>query len=120
MMKLPVDNLPPPSDKPSTSLLAGVRVLDLTTSIAGPYATQLLADFGAEVIKVERPGSGDDTRAWGPPFLHDQSLWYLSVNRNKQSVTLDYSTPERPRRSSARAPMASMSDTSASTSEAAA
>lgn len=93
-MKLPVDDLPPAPDNAPVSLLDGVRVLDLTTSIAGPYATQLLADFGAEVIKVERPGSGDDTRAWGPPFLHEQSLWYLSVNRNKQSVTLDYSTPE--------------------------
>jgi crotonobetainyl-CoA:carnitine CoA-transferase CaiB-like acyl-CoA transferase len=93
-MSLPVDDLPPAPGVASAGLLAGVRVLDLTTSIAGPYATQLLADFGAEVIKVERPGSGDDTRAWGPPFLHEESLWYLSVNRNKQSVTLDYSTPE--------------------------
>jgi crotonobetainyl-CoA:carnitine CoA-transferase CaiB-like acyl-CoA transferase len=94
MMNLPVDDLPPAPAGGSTGLLAPVRVLDLTTSIAGPYATQLLSDFGAEVIKVERPGSGDDTRAWGPPFLHEQSLWYLSVNRNKRSVTLDYSTPE--------------------------
>jgi crotonobetainyl-CoA:carnitine CoA-transferase CaiB-like acyl-CoA transferase len=93
-MTLPVDDLPPAPNGPGAILLAGVRVLDLTTSIAGPYATQLLADFGAEVIKIERPGSGDDSRAWGPPFLHGESLWYLSVNRNKQSVTLDYSTQE--------------------------
>jgi crotonobetainyl-CoA:carnitine CoA-transferase CaiB-like acyl-CoA transferase len=71
-------------------LLAGIRVLDLTTSIAGPYAGMLLADLGAEVIKVERPGRGDDCRAWGPPFLDGESLWFLSVNRNKQSVTLDF------------------------------
>ncbi len=93
-MTLPVDDLRAPPGGTPASLLGGVRVLDLTTSIAGPYATQLLADFGAEVIKVERPGGGDDTRAWGPPFLHGHSLWYLSVNRNKQSVTLDYSTPQ--------------------------
>ena len=72
-------------------LLSDVTVLDLTTSIAGPYGTMQLADWGARVIKVERPGTGDDTRHWGPPFLEDESLWFLSVNRNKQSVTLDYS-----------------------------
>jgi crotonobetainyl-CoA:carnitine CoA-transferase CaiB-like acyl-CoA transferase len=73
-------------------LLAGVRVLDLSTSIAGPYASMLLGDMGAEVIKIERPGTGDDARAWGPPFIGDESLWYVSVNRNKRSVTLDYTT----------------------------
>ncbi|MGH8666265.1 MAG: CaiB/BaiF CoA transferase family protein, partial [Burkholderiales bacterium] len=72
-------------------LLAGVRVVDLTTSIAGPYAGMLLGDLGAEVIKVERPGRGDDCRAWGPPFLDGESLWFLSVNRNKRSLSLDYS-----------------------------
>ena len=71
--------------------LSDVSVLDLTTSIAGPYATMQLADWGARVIKVERPGRGDDTRYWGPPFLDGESLWFLSVNRNKQSITLDYS-----------------------------
>ncbi|TCT06229.1 CaiB/BaiF CoA transferase family protein [Aquabacter spiritensis] len=74
-------------------MLSGVRVVDLTTSIAGPYATMLLSDFGAEVVKVERPG-GDDARQWGPPFLHGESLWFLSVNRNKLSVQLDYGSPE--------------------------
>ncbi|MEP9377360.1 CoA transferase [Aquabacter sp. CN5-332] len=74
-------------------MLSGVRVVDLTTSIAGPYATMLLSDFGAEVVKVERPG-GDDARQWGPPFLHGESLWFLSVNRNKMSVELDYASPE--------------------------
>lgn len=68
-------------------------MLDLTTSIAGPYATLLLADLGASVVKLERPGRGDDARAWGPPFLDGESLWFLSVNRNKQSITLDYANP---------------------------
>ena len=72
--------------------LKGVVVLDLTTSIAGPYATMLLADFGARVIKIERPGRGDDARGWGPPFLDEESLWFLAVNRNKESVTLDYTS----------------------------
>ena len=88
---LPLDALPPPPGGAPISLLSGVRVLDLTTSIAGPYATLLLADMGADVVKVERPGSGDDSRAWGPPFLDGESLWFLSVNRNKKSITLDYS-----------------------------
>jgi crotonobetainyl-CoA:carnitine CoA-transferase CaiB-like acyl-CoA transferase len=74
-------------------LLEGVRVLDLTTSIAGPYATLLLADFGASVIKIERR-EGDDARGWGPPFLAGESLWFLAVNRNKRSVTLDFSLPQ--------------------------
>jgi len=75
-------------------LLKGVSVLDLTTSVAGPYGTQLLADLGAEVVKVERRGTGDDTRAWGPPFLDGESLWFLSVNRNKSSITIDITRPE--------------------------
>jgi crotonobetainyl-CoA:carnitine CoA-transferase CaiB-like acyl-CoA transferase len=74
--------------------LREVTVLDLTTSIAGPYGTQLLADLGAEVIKVEKRGGGDDTRAWGPPFLDGESLWFLSVNRNKSSITIDLLRPE--------------------------
>lgn len=71
-------------------LIAGTRVLDLTNSIAGPYATMLLGDFGAEVIKIERPVGGDDSRSWIPPAYGGYALWYLSVNRNKKSVTLDY------------------------------
>ena len=87
---LPLDSLPAPSSASPIALLSGIRVVDLTTSIAGPYAAMLLADMGADVVKVERPGSGDDSRAWGPPFLDGESLWFLSVNRNKHSVTLDY------------------------------
>ena len=88
---LPYENLPAPPAQQPLNLLAGVTVLDLTTSIAGPYATMLLADMGARVVKVERPGRGDDCRAWGPPWLDGESLWFASVNRNKESVTLDYS-----------------------------
>lgn len=91
---MPYTKLPQVKKGEGMQLLAGLRVLDLTTSIAGPYATQLLADLGAEVIKVEKPGYGDDTRQWGPPFLHEESPWYLSVNRNKHSITLDVSKPE--------------------------
>lgn len=68
--------------------LDGIKVVDLTTSVAGPYATMLLADFGAEVIKIERP-HGDDARHWGPPFLDGEALWFLAMNRNKKSVTMD-------------------------------
>ena len=90
---LPLDDLPEVGPGPGFDLLAGTRVLDLTTSVAGPMATMLLADMGAEVFKVERPAGGDDSRAWGPPFLNGESLWFLSVNRNKQSLTLDYAKP---------------------------
>jgi crotonobetainyl-CoA:carnitine CoA-transferase CaiB-like acyl-CoA transferase len=89
-----MDELPSVSSGASFALLAGVRVLDLTTSIAGPYASLLLGDLGAEVIKVERPCVGDDARHWGPPFLDGESLWFLSVNRNKRSLALDYARAE--------------------------
>jgi crotonobetainyl-CoA:carnitine CoA-transferase CaiB-like acyl-CoA transferase len=69
--------------------LEGVRVLDFTRALAGPYATMLLGDLGADVVKVEEPESGDETREWGPPFIADQSAYFLSVNRNKRSVALD-------------------------------
>lgn len=81
--------------------LSHIRVLDLTRVLAGPWASQSLADLGAEVIKIERPGTGDDTRDWGPPFLKDEagketheSAYFLSVNRGKKSVTLDIAQPE--------------------------
>ena len=72
--------------------LNGVRVVDLTTSYAGPTAAMYLADLGATVIKVERPGRGDDARGWGPPFVDGASAWFASANRNKQSIALDLST----------------------------
>jgi Predicted acyl-CoA transferases/carnitine dehydratase len=80
--------------------LSGIRVLDLTRVLAGPWCTQNLADLGADVIKIERPGTGDDTRRWGPPYLKDaegkdtsEAAYYLSANRNKRSVALDIATP---------------------------
>jgi crotonobetainyl-CoA:carnitine CoA-transferase CaiB-like acyl-CoA transferase len=72
--------------------LAGVRVIDMTTSYAGPTATMYLADMGAEVVKLERPERGDDTRGWGPPFAGGESAWFLSANRNKRSACIDLST----------------------------
>jgi len=87
-----MERLPLETSGAGLGLLSDVTVVDLTTSVAGPYGTQLLADLGATVIKVEKP-SGDDTRGWGPPFLNGESLWYLSVNRNKESVQLDISHP---------------------------
>ncbi|HYF42001.1 MAG TPA: CaiB/BaiF CoA-transferase family protein [Ramlibacter sp.] len=81
--------------------LAGIRVLDLSRVLAGPWCTQTLADLGADVVKVERPGAGDDTRSWGPPFLKDaqgrdtrEAAYYLGTNRNKRSVTCDISQPQ--------------------------
>ena len=73
--------------------LAGVRVLDLSRVLAGPYCSMILADLGADVVKVERPGSGDPTRAWGPPFRDGESAYYLCVNRGKRSVTVDLGDP---------------------------
>ncbi|WP_299798041.1 CaiB/BaiF CoA-transferase family protein [Ramlibacter sp.] len=81
--------------------LDGIRVLDLSRVLAGPWCTQTLADLGADVIKIERPGTGDDTRTWGPPFLKDragadtaEAAYYLGTNRNKRSVTCDIARPE--------------------------
>jgi len=73
--------------------LAGVHVLDLARVLAGPYAAMVLGDLGAEVIKVERPGTGDDTRRWGPPFVQAESTYFLSVNRGKRSVTINLKDP---------------------------
>jgi crotonobetainyl-CoA:carnitine CoA-transferase CaiB-like acyl-CoA transferase len=84
-----------------TAPLQGLRILDLTRILAGPTCTQLLGDLGADVIKIERPGAGDDTRKWGPPYVKDsdgndtaESAYYLSANRNKRSVTVDMAKPE--------------------------
>ena len=80
--------------------LSNIRVLDLTRVLAGPWATQMLADFGAEVIKIEKPGEGDDTRGWGPPFLKNSdgsrgdAAYFLSANRGKTSVCIDMASPE--------------------------
>ena len=81
--------------------LAGIRVLDLTRILAGPTCTQLLGDLGADVVKIERPGAGDDTRKWGPPYVAGarrrptaESAYYLCANRNKRSVAIDIARPE--------------------------
>jgi crotonobetainyl-CoA:carnitine CoA-transferase CaiB-like acyl-CoA transferase len=78
----------------STGALAGIRVADFGRVLAAPYATMMLADLGAEVIKVERPGGGDETRAWGPPWSSGHSTYYLTANRNKHSVVVDLATEE--------------------------
>ena len=83
MSEIPADDLP----------LKGHRVLDLSRILAGPYCTMILGDQGAEVIKVERPGSGDDTRTWGPPFAGGESAYYLCCNRNKKSIVIDLQNP---------------------------
>ncbi|MCC6312379.1 MAG: CoA transferase [Thermomicrobiales bacterium] len=77
------------ADIPAALPLSGVRVLDLTRVMTGPYCTMMLGDLGADVIKVEMPGRGDDTRAWGPPFVEGEAIYFLSVNRNKRSIALD-------------------------------
>lgn len=74
--------------------LSGIRVLDLTRILSGPFCTMKLGDMGAEVIKIEQPEKGDDTRTWGPPFVNGESAYFLSVNRNKKSVTLDLKADE--------------------------
>jgi len=74
--------------------LADVRVLDLTQILAGPYCTMMLADLGADVVKVERPGGGDGSRQWGPPFVAGESAYFLQVNRNKRSIAIDLKHPE--------------------------
>ncbi|MGA0564030.1 CaiB/BaiF CoA transferase family protein [Ancylobacter sp. VNQ12] len=90
-----------PNDPAPPQALTGIRVLDLSRVLAGPWATQTLGDLGAEIIKVEKPGSGDDTRGWGPPWLTDgeghetrESAYFATANRNKRSVTIDMARPE--------------------------
>ena len=87
-------------DNQGMNSLDGIRILDLSRVLAGPWCTQTLADLGADVIKIERPGAGDDTRSWGPPFLKDaqgndtpEAAYYLGTNRNKRSLTCDISKP---------------------------
>src|SRR5690242_13895491 len=82
---MPSDPFPP---------LASLRVLDASRVLAGPYCGQVLGDLGAEVIKVERPGAGDETRTWGPPFAGPLSAYYLACNRNKRAITLNLATTE--------------------------
>jgi crotonobetainyl-CoA:carnitine CoA-transferase CaiB-like acyl-CoA transferase len=77
-----------------SGILEGIRVLDLTQNVAGPFCTQVLADLGAQIIKVERPRGGDDTRAWMPPEIGAESATFLALNRGKQSVAIDMSTPQ--------------------------
>lgn len=90
-----------PSAPKATGPLSGLRVFDLTRILAGPTCTQLLGDLGADIVKIERPGQGDDTRKWGPPYLKNkdgsdskESAYYLSSNRNKRSLAIDISQPE--------------------------
>lgn len=89
------------SDQPSPTALSGLRVLDLSRVLAGPWSSQILGDLGAEIIKIEQPGKGDDTRSWGPPYLDTGtgdpdpfSAYYLACNRNKRSVAIDIANPE--------------------------
>jgi formyl-CoA transferase len=79
---------------PNSGPLDGIRVLDLTRVLAGPYCAMFLGDLGAEVIKIEQPGVGDDTRGWGPPFTGGESAYFLCVNRNKKSVAIDLKAQE--------------------------
>ncbi|MCW5283113.1 CaiB/BaiF CoA transferase family protein [Verminephrobacter eiseniae] len=90
-----------PTTAPTSAALAGIKVLDLSRVLAGPWCTQILADLGADVVKVERPGAGDDTRHWGPPFLRDaagndtaQASYFTACNRNKRSVTIDLASAD--------------------------
>lgn len=78
----------------AAGILSGITVLDLTRVMSGPYCTLMLADMGARVIKVEHPRRGDDTRSWGPPFVAGESVYFLSVNRNKESLTVNFKDPD--------------------------
>jgi glutaryl-CoA transferase len=89
-----VKNPPVRPLQPLRPILDGIRVIDMTEALAGPYCTMYLGDLGADVIKVERRGQGDQTRQWGPPFICGESAYFMSTNRNKRSLALDVSTPE--------------------------
>ena len=88
------DTAAPSPSREAPGALDGVTVLDLTRVLSGPYCTMMLADMGARVVKVEQPGKGDDTRAWGPPFQAGESAYFLSINRNKESITLNLKHPD--------------------------
>src|SRR5438270_135003 len=77
-----------------TGPLDGIRVIDQTQALAGPYCAMMLGDLGADVIKIERPGTGDQSRTWGPPFIGTESTYYLAVNRNKRGISLNIASPE--------------------------
>jgi len=79
----------PTIDTTRPGALTGLTVLDVSRVLSGPFATMTLADLGADVVKIEQPGTGDDTRQWGPPFQGDQAAYFLSVNRNKRSLAVD-------------------------------
>ena len=85
---------PARGDDPPKGPLADIRVLDLTRALSGPFATMILGGLGADVIKVEDPWHGDDTRRWGPPFQGDDAAYFLSVNRNKRGLSVNLKTPE--------------------------
>ena len=81
------------TSSPQSLPLAGILVVDLTRAVAGPFCTMNLGDFGARILKIEEPSTGDETRHWGPPFVQSESTYWLGINRNKESVTLDLKSP---------------------------